>query len=194
MFSLRRFAFLFAAILVSSGCDSTEMGTDPREDDLFEPGCDVSTAINVRPKGTYLRYNDDDPDDPTIIRLADVGVGPGMSLALERFGEYQYRINSDASDVRREMAAVFSSSNTLLRGSELNRVSGALDAGEDYVSRPSLGDGGLTDIPQDFEVSDSTVVTVPTGAAYLFVAPPDDRFRDNADEDDDYRICITELN
>ncbi|MEM1117890.1 MAG: hypothetical protein AAF845_11545 [Bacteroidota bacterium] len=194
MSSLRRLTFVLAALVAAGGCDSgTPMGTDPRDDDLFEPGCDLSTAVQVRPTGTYLRVNDDDPDAPTLIRLADVGVAPGDRLALERFGEYQYRFNNDPADVRREMAAVFSSSNDLLGEGEDERVVNALDAGDDYATPPTRGGGVATDIAEDFQISDSTVVVVPTGAVYLFVAPPDDRFRDNADDDDDYRVCITEV-
>lgn len=195
MLSFRWAAVAALAVLVAPGCDSgsNQTGTDPREDDLFEPGCEASTAENVTPTGTYLRTNDDDPDAPTVLTLSRLGVAPGDRLALERLGEYQYRVDSDPSDVRREMAAVFSTSTDLRGADQEARVVDAIDAGDDYTSRPSRGDNGSTDIPEDFEVGDSTVVTVPAGARYLFVAPPDDRFRDNADEDDDYRICITDV-
>lgn len=197
MFSLRRLTLTLAAIAAIAGCDSsetgTQTGTDPRDDDLFEPGCDLETAVKVRPTGTYFRTNADNPDIPTLIALSDLDLASGDRVLLKRFGEYQFKVTGDPTAVRRGMGAVFSSSNDLLDETEPARVVDALDAGEDFVSRVTATGDLPTDIPEDFEVSDSTVVTVPDGAAYLFVGPTDDLFQDNADEDDDFRVCLTEV-
>ena len=49
-----------------------------------------------------------------------------------------------------------------------------------------------TDIPEDFRIA-NTVVQVPVGATYLFVAAHDIYYSDNSDPDGDYGVRITPL-
>lgn len=175
--------------LALTACDSAVPGPDGE----FAEGCEASEAVPVRTTGTYLRTDDvDDADDPTVVRLRDVGLEAGDTVLFERLGEYQFG-NSDPTRVREEMAAVFSRTDNLLDRDERDRVPGAIDAGEDYETRRTFVDDLATDIAEDFFIDEETTVTVPQGAEYLFVAPPDDRFDDNLDDDGDYRLCITEL-
>jgi hypothetical protein len=194
----RTFHFGLAIVLALSftltACDS---GSDEEEGADTDPaiGCDDAGAITIQvpPRATSPRASPPDratPAQPS--RLADLGDGlePGTAVRVQRLGEYQYRdIHPDS--VRYRMVAVFSSDDTLLEKTERARVPSAIDAGEDYVTRPSHRDDGATDIPEDFAIFDSETVVVPEGAEYIFVSAEDDRFGDNLDEDNDFRLCIT---
>lgn len=184
-------ALALLPLLLLTACDS---GT-PGDDDFFDEGCegDASRAILVNPTGTYFRTHQDAAGPPRILRLSDFGVAPGDQVLLERFGEYQYQGRGDRSLIREGMVGVFSSSNTVLAQDQPARVPGALQSSAPgFVTRPTLYGSFPTDIPQDFEI-ENTTVTVPAGAVFLFVSPNDDFFEDNIDEDQDYRVCITKL-
>lgn len=197
---LRTLHFCLAATLALSltltACDS---GSKPGDNEGLdtEPaiGCNDPGAITlpVPPRSTYLRTSPTDESDPApAYRLAGLGTGlqPGTTIHLERLGEYQYR-DIDPDSVRYRIIAVFSATDTLLARSQRARVPGAIDAGADFVTMPSFRDGGATDIPEDFAILDTTTVVIPEGAAYIFVSPDDDRYGDNLDVDNDFRLCIT---
>jgi hypothetical protein len=173
-----------------AACDSSEL-EDLGRDDEFEAGCDASEAVSVDARGTYLLTQGDTPNDPTVLDLDAFGIEPGDRLVLQRLGEYQYAQLRDPASVRAGMVAVFSRTDTVRDEDERERVPGAIDAGRDVETRRTFAGNAETDIDQDFAV-DSTTVTVPSGAAFLFVSPDDDKFDDNADDDDDFRICVTE--
>jgi hypothetical protein len=90
------------------------------------------------------------------------------------------------------MIGVFSSSNVLWAQNVLNRVPGAIDAGIPVVTWNTLYGNLSTDIPQDFRIA-NTIVQVPIGANYLFVAAEDIYYSDNSDPDGDYGVRITPL-
>lgn len=201
-------AFLATLISISISfafvaCDtgSIEREDDPPpvtgEDTAPAVGCEEDTAIELQvpPTATFLRVA---PSDLTLpapaYRLAELGAGlvPGTRIRVERLGEYQFRdIHPDS--VRFGILAVFSSDATLLDRSERERVPGAIDAGDDFTSRPSFRDNAATDIPEDFAVFEEDTLVVPEGAEYIFVSPEDDSFEDNLDEDGDFRLCIVPL-
>jgi hypothetical protein len=86
---------------------------------------------------------------------------------------------------------VFSASTTLLGPTLLNRVPGAIDAGQDHPTIPTCPGNLPTDIPQDFSVNPTSVdVVIPAGAAYLFLATRDCLYRDNTDPDGDFG-CVS---
>jgi hypothetical protein len=87
------------------------------------------------------------------------------------------------------MIAVFSSSATLLPADRLNRVAGAIDAGTDVATAPTLSGARATDIAQDFSIGRDNI-RIPAGARYLFVAAPDIFYSDNADPDADFALRI----
>ena len=186
-----KWALAFCLLLLSA-CDSSEPeDSPPGRDDEFDVGCDASTAVPVDPKGTYLRVAPRDAAvAPTVIRLADVNVRPGDDVTLERFGEYLYAGTNPANTLD-DLIAVFSTSDEVLDGDARARVPGALDAGEDVVTKRTFFDSLETDVPEDFAVESRTTVRVPAGAAYLLVAPNDSEYQNNTDTDNDFRVCVT---
>lgn len=188
---LSRTSALVVVLLTVAACDSArEEGLDTEP----APGCDDPGAatVAVEPTATYLLTRDEDEArSARAVPLADLGVEPGSRVRVERLGEFQFRARLDPDSVSYGVTAVFSTSRTLLDRDERERVPGALDAGDDYVTAPTLGEGAPTDIPEDFRVVDVETVDVPAEAAFLFVSPDDREFQDNLDEDDDFRLCFT---
>ena len=136
---------------------------------------------SVNAKSGYLRHNGTDiPVDAIAISLADIGAAPGDTLHLETVGTYHPAFAlSDGTETR--LGGVFSSSDEILPPSELFRIPGAIDAGQDVDTWPSIfcflgecSDLGGDDIPHDFRIDPVVDITVPAGAQYLFVAPIDD--------------------
>jgi hypothetical protein len=88
------------------------------------------------------------------------------------------------------MIGVFSSTNVLLAPNFLNRVPGAIDAGMPVVTWSTLYGNMATDILQDFRIA-NTIVQVPLGANYLFVAAEDIYYSDNSNPNGNYGVRIT---
>ena len=179
---------LLLALAACDGAQEEGIDTDPAL------GCDAPDAatVGIEPTATYLLTREEDEARPAqAVPLADLGVGPGSRVRVERLGEFQFRARLNPDSVSYGAVAVFSSSRTLRDRAERVRVPGALDAGDDYVTAPTLGEGASTDIPEDFRVVGVDTLEVPAGAAFLFVSPDDREFQDNLDEDDDFRLCFT---
>ena len=147
--------------------------------------------IAVDPSATYLRTaSDDDANDADPIDLSARGISAGDRLRLTRLGRY-----SKEGRGGQGMAGVFSSTDELGPSDQQNRVPGAIDAGTDVQTAPTFTTDEPTDIPEDFRiatrdgVSADEVVTVPEGAAYLFVSPIDNFFQDNT-VPDQYAVRI----
>ncbi len=154
--------------------------------------------FSLDPRGAYVRVNGESPPDAVPIDLLALGINPGDTIMITRLGDYQ-RGNSAPfdEDIFLDTTAVFSSSATLGPASDLNRVVGAIGAGLDFVTVPTFVGALLTDIPEDFEVSNfdgtitSVTVQVPAGARFLLVSPADSFFSDNSDLNGDFGVRIT---
>jgi hypothetical protein len=199
-------------LFVSTGCDSNApeegLDTDPAI------GCEAAGDIKlyVPPKATYLRTSDLDANAGVVgsvpHRLADLGLGPGDTVVLERIGEFQY-LSEHPDLVYWGLLVLFSSTNELLPYTERHRVPGAVaitsPAGETHahVTPPTFIGNHPTDIPEDIvvgmepngdprvSVDDTVEIQIPADAVYLFLSPADDHFSDNLDEDEDFHLCIT---
>jgi hypothetical protein len=152
------------------------------------------TAIEVPldSHATYLRgdVEDTDAQAAVAINLASLGISAGDIIRIEALGDIDFTIFDSAPETVPLVAGVFSSSATLLGPNELNRVPGAIEAGDDVSTVPTLFGNFQTEIAEDFAISD-IVIQVPAGAAYLFVAASDSFYGDNADADNNFGVRIT---
>ena len=168
----------------------------------------VATTISIDPLRTFL-FTNNDPCVPWCgngsvpssipIALAALGISGGDTIQLEQLGSfydgtygYGPGINALSLQTSTEMIGVFSSSDVLWAPNVLNRVPGAIDAGIPVVTWNTYFGNMSTDIPQDFRIA-NTIVQVPLGANYLFVAAEDIYYSDNSDPDGDYAVRITPL-
>lgn len=165
----------------------------------------MAISISIDPLRTFLFTNNDpwsgNGSVPMSIpiSLSSAGISGGDLIQLDQLGDYYdgyagYGPGVDVSklDVFKEMIGVFSSSDTLLAPNFLDRVPGALDAGIGVQSWNTLFGGMVTDIPEDFRVA-NTIVQVPLGANYLFIAAHDIYYSDNSDPNGNYGVRITQL-
>ena len=145
--------------------------------------------IPVNPRATFLRTNIDAPFDATAIDLFRYGIEPRDRIHLARVGFYKR--GAEYTDSSIDLVGVFSESATLLGSSNPRRVVGAIDAGVDVETIPTYQGGLSTNIVQDFTIGPGFVdISVPFGAAYLFVSPNDSYFVDNTDPDANFGLNI----
>ncbi|HTL63320.1 MAG TPA: hypothetical protein VL261_16880 [Nitrospira sp.] len=164
-----------------------------------------AVTISIDPLRTFLFTNNDpwsgigsvQPSIP--IALGSMGISAGDVIELDQLGDYYdgrdgygSGVNTLALDTSTEMIGIFSSSDTLLAPNVLDRVPGAIDAGLSVTSWNTLFGNMSTDIPYDFRVA-NTIVQVPVGATYLFIAAHDIYYSDNSDPDGDYAVRITQM-
>ena len=141
-----------------------------------QQGADLYYGMNV--KGSYLRAHDlDNPTAPLAIKLSDLGIVPGNRVRLTRVGRYSDTTQLQDGD-QTQLTGVFSSSNALTAKGNQNRVTGAINAGNDVNTAPywdcliwPICWQVPTNISQDFRIDPNVTVQVPTGAQYVFVAP-----------------------
>ena len=151
-----------------------------------------STVIGINSRATFLRINAEiTAKDAQPIDLAKLGQKTGDWIRLEVLGEFSYS-DGEMPDEIRFMNGVFSSTNKLLPSDQFNRVPGAVDAGVDIGTGPTMFGQFPTDIPEDFAVA-ATKIQIPAGARFLFVAAPDIFYSDNVDPDGNYALRITVL-
>ncbi len=131
-------------------------------------------------KSGYLRHNgSDQPLDPLVIDLAEIGAGPGDVLRLSSVGTYaMLPALADGPDTR--LGGVFSASDQVLPYTHLFRIPGAIDVGPELNTWVSITcsfgictDHGGDDVPYDFPIDPSIDITVPAGASHLITAPVD---------------------
>ena len=167
-----------------------------------------ASTISIDPSRTFLLTAGDPWDGGAPvpgslpIHLADYGIAPGDVVLLEQLGDYYngaegYHGNEASLDTLTAMIGIFSSTDALLAPDLLNRVPGALDAGQYIVTMNTLyggaGNAGVpTDIPYDFGIG-ANIFQVPNGAAYLFVAAHDVYYSDNSDPDSDFALRMTRI-
>ena len=155
-----------------------------------EATIDPDATIPLEPTATYLQTNGDNAGDATPITLSEYDISPGDDVTLSILGSY----NNGGGDSRVETVAVFSSSSELASADNLERVTGAIDAGVDFETAPTFNGGVETDIPEDFAVAEddgyrSVTVGVPEEVTHLFVAPSDNLLQDNSSNE--YRLGLT---
>lgn len=150
----------------------------------------IGTQFRSR-TSTYLRTNQEQlgptliaPDDqfsPTVMgfRLSHYDIHPGDRISIK--SDLDYEMNAAGTAHGYNLVAVFSSSSRILTDPNvLNRVPGAIDAGDDYFTPPTHFGGVQTDIPEDFLVTPTEVfVEVPANADYIFLSHLDTYFSDN---------------
>jgi hypothetical protein len=147
-----------------------------------------ASVIGIDSRSTFLRTNGEAASPSWPINLANLGLKAGDLIRLDVLGDFSYS-GGEMPDEVRQMIGVFSSSATLLPGDRLNRVAGAIDAGAEAVTEPTLIGRRDTDIAQDFPIG-SLKIRIPAGAKYLFVAAPDIFNSDNTDPDANYALRI----
>jgi hypothetical protein len=151
--------------------------------------------VSVDPKATYLHTNLDASNDTVPVDLAALAITPGMHLRLTTLGDFD---NGPQPDDRLNMLGIFSATSTLLGEANLDRVQDAIDAGFDVQTVVTYYGSQATDVAEDFPVVVGTAreltITVPTGAAYLFLACHDSLYYDNSDPDGDFGVQIDVIN
>lgn len=154
-------------------------------------------TIKIDPSATYLRTRGEYPPDSPAIDLEGLGFQAGDLIKLEVQGAF-VQSSGIGYDHRNDLLGVFSSSSTLMpQEGGTHRVPDAIDAGIDFISRPSYYLEYSTDIAEDFEISsydpaadNSLIIRIPIGARYLFVSPNDNYFIDNYEYTDDFSLSI----
>lgn len=171
-----RSALLVAFAVASlAACDTD--GIDP-----LPPGPTVVDTLGtfaVPARATYLRTESDaDAVAARPLDLDSLGVEAGDTLSFYLTG-YAILDPTDPSASRtRDVVAVFSSDGALAPSDSLRRVTGAIEAGEEFVTLLTGVSGLPTDIPEDFFATRSSVI-VPAGARRLFLAVHDGFYSDN---------------
>lgn len=159
---------------------------------VLAPAVSRAVDVPVVSNATYFRPDRiESPPNASAVALAPIGITPGMVLDVRSVGDWN---NGPGGDIFSPMMVVFSSSATLLDRFQRYRVPGALGVGRNDNTLVTCPSGDSLDVPQDFLVDqDTTIVTVPAGAAYLFVATADCYWIDNTDPDHDLKLRLTPL-
>jgi len=158
-------------------------------------GMSQAAMFLVNSPASFYRANSETPYSTIAIDLNANGFFAGQTVILSRLGAYNQF--GGPTPLAYGLSAVFSSSNTLLGPTNLNRVAGAIDAGIDWVSPNTLVGGLSTDIAEDFLVDNfagtgsPVTIVIPTGAQYIFASAVDDYFSDNNNTPEFY-LSITE--
>lgn len=152
----------------------------------------ADTIYSIDPRATYFRTNlDPEALDPLILNLGALGFASGDLMVLTQMGDFDCSFGN-CGDSTVGMVGVFSANTLLASGDQLNRVLGAIDAGQDIDALNATLFGNLPmDIPEDFLIHDNgVVIPVPFGAQYLFVSSYDIFWGDNRDPDGDFALSI----
>lgn len=153
-----------------------------------------AAVVALDSRATFLHTNETTPTPAApALRLSDYGFSAGDRIRLEVLGDID---NGPGSDTFTFTLGLFSSSDTLLAPSVLHRVPGALASdGTPFVSFRTFFGDQPTDIAEDFgfDTPSGTIVTVPAGALYLFLAKHDELYQDNSDPDRDYGVRLTRV-
>ncbi|MEM9539076.1 MAG: PEP-CTERM sorting domain-containing protein [Cyanobacteria bacterium P01_E01_bin.42] len=160
---------------------------------IAKPARANSFTIQVDPAATYL-YLTDDPLalDAVAIDLTSLGISGGDFITLEQLGDFSFRTANNSPDIITGMTGVFSTSADLRPSEFLNRVSGAIEFGDDVITTPIESSFDDNDIAEDFLIEgDPFRIQVPDLAQYLFVAAKDQYWSDNGDPDNDFALRIT---
>ena len=174
-------------VLLSTGASANVIGVGG-----FALVAAEAVTVNVNPKNTYLRTDAVDTlaGPSQAIDISDLDIHPGDWILLEQLGDRT--ATNGGADTNIGLTGVFSSTTALDVPTALNRVINAIEAGVDVNTGNTLFDVQPTNITQDFSIT-ATLIQVPAGALYLFVASPDSFNGDNTDPDGDFAVRITPL-
>lgn len=166
---------------------------------------EAQTTIPLNSQATYLlTFSDPNALDAPPIDLSLLGLHAGDMITLQVTGDLSYCRFVFCSPLNNEIppfqaAGVFSSTATLLSRDQLNRVPGAIASNGPPINTGNTFFGSLsTDIPQDFQIgvvgrSSPTVLTIPTGANFLFAAVVDSFYGDNGDANGDLALTVAKV-
>ena len=185
-------SFSFVAACASSQIVApTETGPDSKGPvDLGPLAEEVKQVLTIDAKGKFLLSSSDDiPSNPLIVDLQGMQLFPGDTISIKVLGGYQFRVGQP-TELSTNTVAVFSESDVILEKSELHRVPGAIDCGEDIETAVTWFEKLITDIPEDFDAREAEVV-IPQKAKFLIVGVGDGYVTDNAAADGSYRVEIT---
>jgi hypothetical protein len=155
--------------------------------------------IKVNPQQTFIN-GDANPVDAIPINLSQLGINPGDTILIERFG-YLSPYNDPNDEFYSELYATFSSDNRLLSNSyfidiNTDRVPGAIDTllpsgcKECVSSKIFLISSGQNLVKGGFN---GILVQIPTNAQYLFIGVNDRYFGDNVDSNEDLAVGISKV-
>lgn len=188
---------LLAFLLGSTLFSSTVLKTDTATAQSIPPT--FTTSIDSRQ--TFI-HADISARDSVPINLKQLGINPGDTILLERFG-YFSPFGDPNNEYTGSITATFSTDNRLLpnngsfNGNTTDRVPGAIDAQFPngcsqfqcinklfFISRgQNLVQGGVNGI----------IVRVPASAQYLFIGAADSRYGDNVDSNKDLAVGISKV-
>lgn len=162
-------------------------------------------TIPLNSQATYLlTFADPNALNAPPIDLSLLGLHAGDAITLQVTGDLAYCRFVFCQGLQNEIppyqaAGVFSSTSTLLSADQLNRVPGAIASNGPPINTGNTYNGSLsTDISQDFNIgvagnpfnSSPTLLTIPTGASFLFAAVVDSFYGDNGDANGDLALTI----
>jgi hypothetical protein len=168
----------------------------------------AAAVVEVDPQATYLRMSPLDASISAKVRavpssvsslgpvdLQALGFAPGDAVMLRQLGGFLYEHGWNGSTREAHgMVGVFSATQELLPASAAHRVPGAISVGEPALTRDSYYPSLATDILEDFRIPGAGVsLTIPEGAAYLFVTADDTFFWDNAPGAGGFRLMLERM-
>lgn len=169
----RAVALAAASLTALAACDTDGLDPLPPAPTVV----DTLGTFHLPARATYLRVNaDPDAVDAVPLDLDALGVAAGDTLSFYVTG--RAIIDPATSTYTHDVVAVFSGDAALAPADSLSRVTGAVEAGVDFVTLPTGVDALPTDVPEDFLATRSSVV-VPAGARRLFLAVHDGYYSDN---------------
>jgi hypothetical protein len=155
--------------------------------------------IKVNPQQTFIN-GDSNPVDAIPINLSQLGLNPGDTILIERFG-YLSPYGDPNDEYFSSIYATFSADNRLLSnngfiGVTTDRVPGAINTllpngcKECVTSKIFLISYGQDLVKGGFN---SILVKIPTNAQYLFIGVNDRYFGDNIDSNKDLAVGISKV-
>ena len=185
----RKFLTLLGASVTSiSGCASSTDSESTSTEENRSADFDAFT-VTIDSRATFLRKDstDDSSPDPVIINLENKGISTGNEIEFDVSGWWANDSSEYGEPDNCRSNGVFSRSSELRGIGKLNRVPGAIDAGEDVDNTNTYESNQPTDIPEDFKISHKednqcvrqNSVTVPEEAEYLFIGVRDSAYNDN---------------
>lgn len=144
------------------------------------PPTGPKTFVGLDGRDTFLRTSEDPGAlGPAILPLADLGLAVGNVACFQAVGDYGLGGGLLASQNEQPLVIAAFSASDRFAGSDVRiRIQDAVGPDAGLVT-PLTAIGDLeTDFTQDFDATDACV-TVPTGAAFLFLGAWDAFYSDN---------------